>query len=417
VETELSQGLSEVQFVNSSLASDFGSDAGLGIYVHVPFCPHICPYCDFVKTARFKGSDVKSYFDKLELQFEQLIEFIPKSIRTVTLYLGGGTPSLFPARLYAPLVTKIRSRFSICEFTVETNPFTNAQSALKAFAELGVNRITLGAQSMNQNVLSYLGRKHTTEQVLSNLNYALDAGIEQVQVDLIFGLRQLSEKRTISQEIETLAAAGATGASCYLLTIEQSTAFKNEPTALDDVVVTEYESLLRVCKDVGFIQFETSNFSKSAPIHNRLYWYGLPYLGLGTGAHGLMPATPEAPFGRRYSVGRLSGEGRTGDDSLPFSSDADRLFDLSWEDDLRTAEHYREEMILTLLRTQRGIPLDWLNETFSYESRERLWNSKKIEIALQRGSLLRSGTHLSLSALEKVRGDSWAVTVVTELSG
>lgn len=405
-----------MQFVESGLASDFGSEARLGIYVHVPFCPHICPYCDFVKTARFRGTDVKSYFDALDLQFEQLLERVPDSVQFVTLYFGGGTPSLFPAHFYAPLVAKIRSRFSICEFTIETNPYTNAQSSLKGFADLGVNRMTLGAQSLSQTVLSYLGRKHTPEQVLGNLRAALDSGIEQVQVDLIFGLKELPEARSIADEIRQLALRGATGASCYLLTIEQSTAFKNESTALDDDIVAEYESILKVCQDVGFVQFETSNFSKSAPVHNRLYWYGLPYVGLGTGAHGLMPPMSDAPFGKRYVVGRLSDHERTGDDVLPFSTDATRLFELNWDEETRSYEHYREEMILTLLRTQKGIPLAWLACAYNDECIDRFWQSKIIQHALDQGAMLKNDTHLSLSPIEKVRGDSWAVTVISELN-
>jgi len=355
------------------------------------------------------------YFDKLEKQFDQLLELVPDSIKSATLYIGGGTPSLFSAKHYAPLVAKIRERFSVIEFTVETNPYTNAQNSFQAFAALGANRITLGAQSLNQTVLNYLGRKHTPEQVLSNVVAAFDAGIEQVQVDLIFGLKQLSEVRTIAEEIMQLAQVGVTGVSCYLLTIEQSTAFKHESTAIDDEIVAEYETLRRVCEEVGFVQFETSNFSKTAPIHNRLYWYGLPYLGLGTGAHGLTPPSKAFPFGRRYSVGRLSASARTGDDELPYASDADRLFELSWDEEMRTLAHYREEMILTLLRTQKGIPFAWLNEFFSDECRTRFWQCAKVKRALGEGFLLRSETHLSLSAKEKIRGDSWALTLVSQL--
>lgn len=407
--------LSELQFQRTGLASDFASEARLGIYVHVPFCPHICPYCDFVKTAQFKNKDVKTFFAELEQQFEELSKFVPSSVKTVTLYFGGGTPSLFSAHFYAPLVEKIKSRFSISEFTIETNPYTNAKTGFRAFADMGVNRVTLGAQSLSQTVLNYLGRKHTPAQILDNLKFAHEAGIHEVQVDLIFGLRQLAEKRNIVQEARRLAEAGASGVSCYLLTIEQSTAFKSETTALDEDIVAEYESLLQACDGLGFTQFETSNFSKTAPIHNRLYWYGLPYLGLGTGAHGLLPATPDAPFGRRYSVGRLTNAARTGDDALPFSRESERLFDLCWDEEVRTLECYREELILTLLRTQRGVPLPWFNEVFSDECRARFWQSELIQRALHDGLLGKNETHLSVSPIEKIRGDSWSLSILTEL--
>lgn len=407
--------LTEEYFQRTGLAADFGSAARLGIYVHVPFCPHICPYCDFVKTARFTGADIKSYFRHLEEQFDVLIEQIPDTIECATLYLGGGTPSLFSAHHYERLVEKVKARFSLVEFTVETNPYTNAETGLKAFADLGVNRITLGAQSLNQSALKYLGRKHTPQHVFQSINSALNAGIEQIQADLIFGLKKLSEKRLIEDEIRQLSDAGATGVSCYLLTIEQSTAFKAESTAIDESIVDEYTTILRVCEQLGYVQFETSNFSRTAPIHNRLYWYGLPYLGLGTGAHGLLPAQRELPFGQRYRVGRLPMEARTGDDQLRFAMGGEALFQPCWDEEVRTFENYREEMVFTLLRTQHGIPMSWFNNVFPHHARQQLWNNGKITRAEHEGLLIRDEHHVRLAPHEKIRGDSWAVQILTEL--
>lgn len=407
--------LSEEFFQRTGLAADFGSAARLGIYVHVPFCPHICPYCDFVKTSRFSGADVKTYFRHLEQQFDALVENIPDTIRCATLYLGGGTPSLFSARYYERLVEKVRARFTLVEFTVETNPYTNAETGLQAFAELGVDRVTLGAQSLSHSALKYLGRKHTPEHVFQSVKAAISAGIAQVQVDLIFGLKKLSENRLIEEEIRQLSDAGATGVSCYLLTIEQSTAFKAESTAIDEEIVDEYSNVLRACEQLGYIQFETSNFSRTAPIHNRLYWYGLPYLGLGTGAHGLLPAQLQTPFGRRYSVGQVPMEKRTGDDQLRFADGAESLFQPCWDEGIRTLNDYREEMVFTLLRTQHGIPLTWFTDAFSQSARQQLWNNGKISRAERDGLLIRDEHHIRLAPHEKIRGDSWAVQILTEL--
>jgi oxygen-independent coproporphyrinogen-3 oxidase len=403
--------LSENIFQTSGLAADFGAKARLGIYVHVPFCPHICPYCDFVKTARFTKADVDSFFAALPIQFDQLLEHVPEHIRVVTLYFGGGTPSLFPAQRYRPLVEKIRTRFEIEEFTIESNPFSNVERHFTDMFELGVNRMTLGAQSLNAEVLNYLGRKHSPEQVLQNIQSARAAGIKNIQVDLIFGIRPLAQRRDIVSEIESLAHCGATGVSCYLLTIEESTAFRAEENASDDAVVEEYQRISQTCTRLGFVQHETSNFSQTPSCHNRLYWYGLPYLGLGTGAHGLLPPSVEYPFGRRYQVGQLNPRVLPGDDNLSFKADSEKLFQIVWNQELRTRSDTLQEMLLTLLRTELGLPLSWLDKAYPAQIIEGLWQDARVVRALESGFLQRSPTHLSLSSGEKLRGDSWALLI------
>lgn len=398
-------------FQASGLAADFAARARLGIYVHVPFCPHICPYCDFVKTARFTKADVDAFFAALPAQLDLLLASVPEHIRVATLYFGGGTPSLFPAARYKPLVEKIRARFEIEEFTVESNPFSNVEKHFKEMFELGVDRITLGAQGLNPLVLNYLGRKHSPEQVVQNILSARAAGIENIQVDLIFGIRPLQQQRNIVSEIEKLVQSGASGVSCYLLTIEESTAFRAEENASDEAVVAEYEHISKTCARLGLAQHETSNFSRTASRHNRLYWYGLPYLGLGTGAHGLLPPTPEHPLGRRYQVGQLQPRSQAGDDALSFREDSERLFEIVWAQEQRTRSDALQEMILTLLRTQSGLPLAWLNAVYPNQVLESLWQDARICRALASGFLERTVTHLRLSPAEKLRGDSWAVHV------
>lgn len=407
--------MNEIFFSSSGLATDFAARSRLGIYVHVPFCPHICPYCDFVKTSHFSRQDISSYFSALELQFDALIEYVPIDVTTITLYLGGGTPSLFPAHHYEPLVEKIRRRFEIEEFTVESNPFSNTQRSFVDWKKLGVNRITLGAQSLNSELLKYLGRKHSPDDVSRSLDAARNAGLQQVQVDLIFGVKNLSSKRELSDEILSLERSGATGVSCYLLTIEETTPFANEQTAGDETIVEEYRTIRTVCESLGFIQHETSNYSRYAPIHNRLYWYGLPYLGLGTGAHGLLPASSAAPFGRRYRVGPLSLRRSQGNDHLPFASASESLFALEYSEEERTRDIALQEMLLTLMRTRSGLPLRWLELVYSQQEQQRLWDDIRIRKALGTGLLIKSETHLQLTADEKLRGDSWALLVASLL--
>lgn len=403
------QLMTESFFRSSGLAADFAAESRLGIYVHVPFCPHICPYCDFVKTSKFSRADVSAYFSQLVAQFDGLSAQVPADITTVTVYLGGGTPSLFPAACYQPLIRKISSRFRIEEFTVETNPFTNTNKAFSEWTALGATRMTLGAQSLNPDVLQYLGRKHTAEHILKNLSSALAAGFKQVQVDLIFGVKRLASQRLISDEINQLRDCGAAGVSCYLLTIEETTPFSSESTAEDNVVIAEYENIIATCGAAGFIQHETSNFSLSAPVHNRLYWYGLPYLGLGTGAHGLLPPTSEHPFGRRYRVGPSTLRRNLGDDHMPFASDAEQLFTFDFSEDLRSRNDALQELLMTLLRTRNGIPLSWLSSVYEDSSLAALWRDPRMSRALDEGLLVLTDEHLSLIPREKIRGDSWSL--------
>lgn len=405
----------ELFFRTSGLADDFAARARLGIYVHVPFCPHICPYCDFVKTSRFSRKDVSAFFTCLEKQFDSLVQLIPQQVSDVTLYLGGGTPSLFPAGHFRPLVEKIAGRFRIGEFTVETNPFSNAERIFKEWNELGVNRITLGAQSLEPAVLTYLGRKHTPDDVFRNANAARNAGMEQVQADLIFGVRNLPVQRSLRDEIMQLENAGATGVSCYLLTIEESTPFANEENSSDEKVESEYLEILSTCESLGFHQHETSNFSRFAPVHNRLYWYGLPYLGLGTGAHGLLPADEQHPFGKRYRVGPSVLKRVAGDDALLFSSDSDSLFSLDFYEGPRTSEMVVQELLLTLLRTSAGIPVVWLENVFEGTALNRFWSDERIRKAIDSGQFILTKSHLKLSARERLRGDSWSVLVAAIL--
>lgn len=407
--------MSEQFFCSSGLAADFAARARLGIYVHVPFCPHICPYCDFVKTSRFTRADVLAYFSGLEAQCEQFLALIPNHIHTVTLYFGGGTPSLFPPEMYRPIVEKLRSRFAIEEFTVETNPFSNTEKVFEKWSDLGVNRITLGAQSLMPDVLHYLGRKHSPEAVVSNIQLARKAGIDNVQVDVIFGVKKLAAERNIESEIRALASAGATGVSCYLLTIEGSTSFSSENTSDDETICDEYHLICKTCDSLGFIQHETSNFGNKPSIHNRLYWYGLPYLGLGTGAHGLMPPSTEFPLGQRFKVGELLRRDEPGDDLLNFGSNCADLFKVEAGEEERTRDHVLQEMLFTLLRTSAGLPKKWLSQVYSTELLNKLSKDPRWLRACGEGAVIETQTHFKLEQSEKLRGDSWSLLLASIL--
>lgn len=402
----------------------------VGIYLHVPFCPHICPYCDFVKTSRFKPASVQALLNEARSKFATLAPSFAKWTRahamqhsnplpSTTLYFGGGTPGLFDASHYEALVADVRAQFCIEEFTLETNPYTNREARFAGYKGLGVNRITLGAQSLDDTALAFLGRKHSAKDVFNSLEQARKAGIEQAQVDLIFGLPAGTRKGTLKSEIRTLASAGATGISAYALTVESRTPFGEEATrgvskSDDNTAAAEYAELLEACTEAGFQQIETSNFSKFQAKHNNIYWYGLPYMGLGTGAHGLLPPSTEFPYGRRYRVGATPTTLAPGDDDLPLhdASRAAPLFALEYEAD-RTQSDQATELIFTLLRTPTGLPLEWLDTHIAPGTSLRLLADVRIARGLADGLLHLEQGSLHVAPLEKIRGDTWCSLVTT----
>lgn len=386
----------------------------LGIYFHVPFCPHICPYCDFVKTSKFSKQDVDRFFAAAERQLKKQIASVPETLQVCTVYFGGGTPGLFLGDRYQSLLETVRNRFEIEEITIETNPFTNSERSLKSYFEMGFTRLTLGAQSIDDNVLKALGRKHSPRDVIENIENARSLGFKQVQVDLIYGLKPGTRSNPIEEEVKALVQYGATGISSYALSLEARTQFANTDWAHEDVAVSEYSSLVDVCAEIGMQQLETSNFSFFPALHNNIYWYGLPYLGIGTGAHGLLPATQDAPLGRRYSVGLPVTERSPGDDLLEFSTREDELFCLQFEEP-RTEKEYFDEMVFTLLRTPTGLPWDWLNEQRN-DGKVVLMSSPLVQRAISEDLLQVTESALHISSKEKIRGDAWCLQLCSLLN-
>jgi oxygen-independent coproporphyrinogen-3 oxidase len=389
--------------------------SALGIYLHVPFCPHICPYCNFVKTSRFSKKDIGLYLEACLSQLHFFLSFVENSTTHVTVYLGGGTPSLIPASYYERFLTAIRNRFHIEELTIETNPFTNTSEALKHYKALGFDRLTLGAQSLCDTTLTFLGRKHTRKDILSTLKAAREAGFSNLQVDLIYGLKEGIRTISLEEELRILLDEGATGISTYALTIEKDTSYEGRDFANDERALKEYEDIVTFLSKTSFIHFETSNFSLYPMLHNNIYWHGLPYLGIGTGASGLLPPTAEHPFGRRYSVGKPKAEFyEKGNHKFYFSKEIEKEFEVFYEPK-RTKEQYVEEFLFTILRTKEGLPKSWVEETFSLSTLQRLLTSPKVLEGKKASQLEETPTHLRLTSHGKVLGDRWGFDLSYEL--
>lgn len=410
----------------------------IGFYFHIPFCPHICPYCDFVKTSRFSKKTVDIYFQELYRTLNFLLEnfsntYISSNLTHCTVYFGGGTPSLFNAKFYEPILNQLSQRFILEEVTLESNPFTNNQNFFQKYRDIGIDRITLGAQSLCPNTLKTLGRKHTQNDIIKNIQFLRECNFKQIQVDLIYGLKS-PRSLAIEEEINTVINAGATGISAYGLTIEPRTLFgqTSEIFIDDDVAISDYHSILAACRSLGLRQIETSNFSFFDAKHNNLYWHGYPYFGIGTGAHGLLPPIGDTmhikmqninlpkctlPYGIRYQIGALPQEHAPGNNVLIFDSqnEVEKNFQFVFEPE-RTQTHMIEELIFTLLRTEHGIPISWLNTVTTKSNLfEQLLQDPKIKRGLDEGKILLTKTHINLSAQEKLRGNIWAVNFINQM--
>jgi oxygen-independent coproporphyrinogen-3 oxidase len=265
----------------------------IGLYVHVPFCASKCAYCDFASYAG-READIPRYVDAV------IREIIRRGAETGhpradTIFLGGGTPSLLDEFQATRILDALFEAFPIeenAEITCECNPGTLATPLTQALHKAGVNRLSLGAQARQARLLRLLGRIHDWAQVIASVEIARQAGFDNINLDLMFGL----PSQTVADVRETLQAALAlspTHLSCYGLMVEEGTPICRDiaagKLALPDEEVDRdmYELARRMLAEHGFQQYEISNFARAghACRHNLGCWTRVPYLGFGPAAH------------------------------------------------------------------------------------------------------------------------------------
>ena len=264
-----------------------------GLYLHIPFCSAICPYCDFaVRVGRREQR--KRFVDTLLLEISRHEGggFAPVD----TIYFGGGTPSMLEVGDLERLLEAIRRTFRPLPGTsvfFEANPEDIDRANLEAWRRLGVGTLTLGVQSFDDDELRFLGRRHDAKAALRSVELALDAGFETVSIDLIYGLPDQSAE-ALRRNLEQAVALQPDHLSCYELEVHQRTTFgkraaRGELAELPDDAQAELFLLThRHLADAGYPGYEVSNFARAPEHHsrhNRKYWRHVPYLGLGPSAH------------------------------------------------------------------------------------------------------------------------------------
>ena len=263
-----------------------------GLYIHVPFCASRCPYCDFAFVVR-KTHLAQRYARAVTRELASRIPEVGPCPVFETIYLGGGTPSSVPARTMGPIFEQIRAMAEVpleAEITAEANP--NDRAGFRALRGIGINRISLGFQTLDDCGLKALGRLHDTADALASFKVAREAGFENISVDLIFGApgQSLSAWEVT---LDRTIALGPEHISVYGLTLEPDTAFhrragKGQLELPDEGEQADmYESALDRLANARYIQYEISSFARPgyASRHNIGYWEGRPYLGVGLSAH------------------------------------------------------------------------------------------------------------------------------------
>jgi oxygen-independent coproporphyrinogen-3 oxidase len=284
-------------------------DRSLGVYLHVPFCARVCPYCDFAVVAarRLSGRDEERYVAALLAELAgRAGAFAGRSLETV--YFGGGTPALLAPASIARLLAAVSDAFpgAPSEVTLEANPSTLEQGRLAAFRAAGVDRLSLGVQSFDDAALKRLGRAHRASESHAALAAAREAGFANLSLDLIVG----APGQTLADVERDLAAAieaAPQHVSVYALTLEPGTPFARAAGAGrlrvpdDDLAADMLLAAEARLGAAGLERYEVSSFARPGfeARHNRRYWQRRAVLALGVGAHSTEPPAPDAPFGAR----------------------------------------------------------------------------------------------------------------------
>jgi oxygen-independent coproporphyrinogen-3 oxidase len=335
-----------------------------GIYIHIPFCKKLCFYCDFYHVITPENNSL--FMEALLKEASCRKEYVGDETIS-TIYLGGGTPSVFAVKDLEIILTHLRKLFrieDICEISIELNPDDVNPDYLKGLKRIGINRISLGVQSWRDKDLKMLNRRHDSAQAAVALRDTIAEGFENVTIDLIYGIPGMSAEEwksnldfTFSFKIKHLSA--------YHLTIEKGTVFgkMKEKGLLTEIEEEEsvalFNILIEKAEEAGFIHYEISNFGKSGyfSVHNSNYWKKVNYLGLGPSAHSFNG------YSRQWNVSDLKGYIRRINSGNSFYE----------SEELDTKARFNE-YIMTSLRTMWGIDLDYVEKMFEKEGYDYVVN-------------------------------------------
>lgn len=259
------------------------------LYIHIPFCSQICSYCDFPKLLAATGFQTR-YLDALEKEL-----FLIPNNELNTIYIGGGTPTSLSDMQLEGLLNFVSSRFHAKkEYTIEANPESLTPSKIDLIKKYGINRVSLGVQSFKKESLRLLNRSHSKEDVINAVHLLQQSGIDNINLDFIFGLKEESTD-DINENISIASELKVKHISYYSLQIEKGTKlFKTPEVCLDDDgLADDYSFIVEKLAEKGYRRYEVSNFSVPGfeSVHNLTYWHNEPYYAAGLGATSYVDGT------------------------------------------------------------------------------------------------------------------------------
>lgn len=367
-----------------------------GMYIHIPFCHQICHYCDFNKVF-FKDQPVDEYIEsigkELEIMKQEGLSF--KQIKTV--FLGGGTPTSLSEKQLDRLLAIINEYVdvsSLKEFSTEANPDELTYGKMRVLKNGGVNRLSIGVQSFDAQLLKAIGRTHGPDDVVTVINDARRANFDNISIDLIYGL----PNQTIEQWTDTLQKATDLDLkhySGYSLIVEPKTVFYNLqnkgklPLPGEDIETEMFEMLIQHMSDHGRERYEVSNFAVPGfeSEHNLLYWDNATYAGIGAGAHGYIGDTRYSNIGplKRYMEKIDEGERPTQQTHIVTKQEA-----------------MEEEMFLGLRKT-KGVSISLFNEKFN-QTLDDVYG-ETIQSLIQKDYVEQVGDKIKLTEFGLLRGN------------
>lgn len=368
-----------------------------GIYLHIPFCKQRCTYCDFhfsTNFEKYRNDLILSMCKELVLRNKEVSEEVD------TIYFGGGTPSLLQKNEFTLLLNTIFRNFVVnplAEITIEVNPDDCSKTKLNDWINLGINRLSIGLQSFKEGDLNWMNRSHNAKQGIEAVQNARSVGFENISIDLMYGLPNLSKEEWLIN-LKSAIALKPTHISAYCLTIEPKTAVHswvlNEKfiPLNEDYQNEQFIDMIQGLSQEGYEQYEISNFAKKGDYakHNTAYWEGKPYLGVGPSAHSYTKRS------RRWNVSN---------NTLYWKNVG--LNDSWFQEEFLSEEDKWNELFLTGLRTKWGVAKEKVLEFGGLEKEEEELISTHIKVGL----ITETDTSWVLSLKGKMQADGIACSL------
>lgn len=368
-----------------------------GIYFHIPFCKTKCTYCDFFSKTDFnqKTRVLRAMLLEMERRENYLTD---KNIATV--YFGGGTPSILSIDDIKQLLEALKKHFILlphAEITLEANPDDLSFEYLKSLRKIGINRLSMGIQSFDDEQLAFINRRHTSQTALHAVKNAQQAGFDNISIDLIYGL-PLQTMESWKIQLEKAFTLNVQHISAYGLTYEKNTVLWEQrqqgkvTVADDELMIAMYEHLVEKCAENGFEQYEISNFAKNGfrSRHNSAYWTQTPYLGIGPSAHSYDGAS------RQWNIPSIITYCKNIEEEKPY-----------FEREELTENDQYNDYVMVRLRTREGIDLEYIQhafgeKTFNYltKSAQKYLKNNLLKLTNKFFTLTRQGILLSNQVME-----------------